>query len=504
MYFLAVFTFGLGGDLAARQSPFPARMFTLPVTTRALAGWPMLFGTAAMASLWLVAAPFVRWSWGLDLPLIWPALLGAVFLAWTQVLTWMAYGLPGLRIIAAVLWLAALDAVVILAVQLKVPEPRLVAILAPQLPLAYLAACFVVARARRGDVPDWRGAFARSFRIAPVLSSRQDAVSVADPRPSVVRVAAAGPGPAGARRHPAAVRAGPALPRPPRAAGARRDHPRGRAAHPALPGRFHGRDRRPVGSRWARFVRRDAHGDAAAARAPRSSPPSCRRRSWSTLVAWLLVLVAVPLALALTGTWPVVADGVGEVVEVFGRPRAIVIALLGFTGLLASTWKQLVQSLCIGLTGRAWVDPDERAGSPVVARDRRAARHMDRQKLDGKGGACGSPGPGSSPFWSVSRCPLLPGCSRGSNEAAADRPEPAGPRRLMVDRRDRALRSARVARLHTAAHPALPSRPRRDPGRPPGTTLRRATGPRMEPASGRFQVACGPGDEARPWRTGRW
>jgi polyhydroxybutyrate depolymerase len=76
---------------------------------------------------------------------------------------------------------------------------------------------------------------------------------------------------------------------------------------------------------------------------------------WSTLAAWLLVLVAVPIALALSGTGPVVADGVIEVVEVLGRPRAIVIALLGLAGLLASTWKQLVQSLCIGLTGRAWV-----------------------------------------------------------------------------------------------------------------------------------------------------
>ena len=76
---------------------------------------------------------------------------------------------------------------------------------------------------------------------------------------------------------------------------------------------------------------------------------------WSTLVAWLIVLVAVPIALALSGTWPVVVDGVVDVVDVLGRPRAIVIALLGFAGLLASTWKQLVQSLCIGLTGRAWV-----------------------------------------------------------------------------------------------------------------------------------------------------
>ena len=52
-YFLAVFSFGLAGDLAARQSMYPARMFTLPVTTAALAGWPMLYGAAAMALLWL-------------------------------------------------------------------------------------------------------------------------------------------------------------------------------------------------------------------------------------------------------------------------------------------------------------------------------------------------------------------------------------------------------------------------------------------------------------------
>src|SRR3982750_4396074 len=36
IYFLAVFTFGLSGDIAARQSMYPARMFTLPVSTTAL------------------------------------------------------------------------------------------------------------------------------------------------------------------------------------------------------------------------------------------------------------------------------------------------------------------------------------------------------------------------------------------------------------------------------------------------------------------------------------
>ena len=50
----------------------------------------------------------------------------------------------------------------------------MVAILAPQLPLAYLAACFAVARARRGDVPDWRGVFARA-RPDRAMSCRRGA-----------------------------------------------------------------------------------------------------------------------------------------------------------------------------------------------------------------------------------------------------------------------------------------------------------------------------------------
>ena len=75
---------------------------------------------------------------------------------------------------------------------------------------------------------------------------------------------------------------------------------------------------------------------------------------WSTLAAWLLVLGAVPLALAVTGTWPVVADRVMAMTNVIGRPRAIAVGLLLLAALVASTWKQLVQSLCIGLAGRAW------------------------------------------------------------------------------------------------------------------------------------------------------
>src|SRR5207244_11274780 len=78
----------------------------------------------------------------------------------------MPYGLPGMRLIVAVLCLAALETVVLLAIHFKAGEPRMVAILAPQLPLAYLVARFAIARARRGEVPDWRGMFARPARNA--------------------------------------------------------------------------------------------------------------------------------------------------------------------------------------------------------------------------------------------------------------------------------------------------------------------------------------------------
>src|SRR5438445_7218715 len=65
VYLLAVFSFGFAGDLGARHSMYPARMFTLPVTNAALVGWPMLYGTVAMAILWLAARLVAVWPSGI-------------------------------------------------------------------------------------------------------------------------------------------------------------------------------------------------------------------------------------------------------------------------------------------------------------------------------------------------------------------------------------------------------------------------------------------------------
>src|SRR6266516_3503996 len=326
---LAAFSFGLAGDLGARASIYPARMFALPVRTAALVGWPMLYGTAAVAILWLVTALAARWPWGIELPLIWPALLAAVFLAWTQALMWMPYGWPGLRAIVAVPWLATLDAVALLAIHYQVREPMMVAFLAPQLPLAYVTACSAVGRARRGEVPDWRGMFAR-LAINAVLTRRPDHF------PSPARAQAWFEW----RRH-------------------------GRSL-PALVGLLLPFE---LALLW---LAKDAPAFVfeilflalitppfIAACTPLTSAEliaaKLKMAMWSTLVAWLLVLVALPLALEWSGTWSVVTERARHMNEAIGTPRAATVVLLILAGFIVATWKQLVQSLHIGLTGREWM-----------------------------------------------------------------------------------------------------------------------------------------------------
>jgi len=354
MYFLAVFSFGFSGDLAGRQSIYPARLFTLPVTSGALAGWPMLYGTAAMAILWLATRFLAVWPSGLDVPLVWPAVLAAVFLVWTQALAWMPYALPGLRVIVTVLLMVLIDVVIFVALDSKASEPVMLAILAPNIPVAYLVARFAVARARRGDVPDRRGIFAWFGRMADLLPRRRE----------VFR------SPAGAQVWFEWRRYGRSLPAmvgillpfellllfifsdtpvlvfetlvavlltPPFmaafvAATVSRSSPDGSDSYELTP-----------------FI---------AAR-PLTSvslvTAKLKTMIWSTLASWLLVLVAVPLALRLSGTSSVVVDGACQLIEIAGTPRAVGFGLLGLSALVLSTWKQLVQSLYIGMSGRGWL-----------------------------------------------------------------------------------------------------------------------------------------------------
>ena len=355
MYLLAVFSFGLRGDLAARQSIYPARLFTLPVTTTALAGWPMLYGTAAMVGLWLVTMLLVQWPWGIGIPLLWPGLLAAVFLAWTQALMWTPYGLPGLRVIITVLWLAALDAVVIAAIHYEASDAMMVAFLAPQAPLAYLAARFAVARARRGEVPDWRDMFARLRHIARLLPRRRHPffsparaqlwlewqqhgrslpvwVAMVVPVELLVLFVPGNDTPAVIFLVLVCALLTPPFMARFAAAAISRSNPSVRDSYGVSP-----------------FLATRPLTTASLIAA------KLKMMMWSTLAAWVVVLAAIAIALSMLGAWPLVIARAGEAVDAIGAGRVIVLGLLVFTGLLTATWKQLVQSLCIGLTGREWL-----------------------------------------------------------------------------------------------------------------------------------------------------
>lgn len=354
-YFLAVFSYGTTGDLSARHSIFPARQLTLPVSTAALAGWPMLYGAIAMIGMWLVLAFFARWPWGLELPLLWPALLAAVLLAWMQVLTWMPYGFRGVRVTAAVLWLATLDAVVIAAVHYEASERLMVTFLLPQLPLAYLGACVAVGRARSGDVPDW-GAFfswfrsstrSRSRRLSPFTSANRAQAWFEWRRHGWSLPAMVGlllPFELGLLFVPVVVTPPflystllAVLLTPPVMAGF--------VAATLRKANPHVRD-------WSGLTPLDATRPFTTAAMVGAKLGAAL---WSTLAAWLLVSVAVPPALMLADAWDIVIERLDTITAHIGLLRAMVIALLVAVGLVASTWKRLVQSLCIGLAGRRWI-----------------------------------------------------------------------------------------------------------------------------------------------------
>jgi hypothetical protein len=306
-----------------------------------------------MAILWLAARLVAVWPSGIEIPLIWPALLAASLLAWTQALMWLPYGVPGIRVIVAVLGLAALDTVVLLAMYFNAREPMMLAILAPHLPLAYLVARVAVGRARRGDVPDWRGMFARP-RINAVLTPRRDHF------PSPARAQAWFEWRRHGRSLPALV--GLLLPFELALLWLATDAPAFVfeilflvLITPPFMAAF---------TAWTVSKPNPNVSDAYGVPPFTATRPlttaqliaaKLQMAMWSTLAAWLLVLVAMPLALEWSGTWSVVTERARRMSDAIGTPRAATVVLLILAGFIVATWKQLVQSLHVGLTGREWI-----------------------------------------------------------------------------------------------------------------------------------------------------
>ena len=238
----------------------------------------------------------------------------------------MPYGLPGLRVIVAVLWLTTIDAVVFLAIEFEVREPVMVAILAP------------ADSTRVPRRPVRRGA--RSPRRRPrlaghVRSARTDRRCPARAgegifvRPPALRRGSSGGSTAGRCRPGGtspAVRAGlcssPSATRrrssssmlfivlftPPflaafAAATVSRSNPDASDSYGVTP-----------------FIATRPLSDAALVAA------KLRATIWSTLAAWPLLLVALTLTLTLSDIWPMLIERARRLGEVVGTPRVVVVA----------------------------------------------------------------------------------------------------------------------------------------------------------------------------------
>jgi hypothetical protein len=162
---LAAFGHGTDADLAAAESGFPRRSFTLPVRTTTLVAWPMALGGLVAASAWLAVAGLLYRRCGVDVPLLWPALFSAGFLACLQAALWWPFPLPILRIVVAALLLGGLASAAVVCIYFQVPTQILATASAALIPIGYGVAVAGVQRARCGGATVWR------WRSAPARPS---------------------------------------------------------------------------------------------------------------------------------------------------------------------------------------------------------------------------------------------------------------------------------------------------------------------------------------------
>jgi hypothetical protein len=355
LYVVAAFSHGFESDVEGPDSCLPARLFALPVRTTVLVAWPMACGTLAVVLLWLSVARFVLRPCGVEVPLLWPALLLAAFTAWAQALLWMPFGLP---------WLRLAVSTVLLSVFALAPELTLgwlglspaacAAVFAGLVPLAYGAAVLGVARARRGDGLGWAWLPELRRRAEQLLPYRRRPFATA----------------AGAqlwcewRRHGTGLPLVVACLLPLFVLGMARGQANAIFTLVLLimtlmtPVLIAGLAGTLVGKHNS--LVRDYYGvPAFTATRPLTSgsliAAKLKAAALATLVTWLLVASVVTLTLVLT-------DRLGHMEMWWQRWHAVWPAeriwatlLLGAASLLVLTWKRLVQGLCLNLTGKEWL-----------------------------------------------------------------------------------------------------------------------------------------------------
>lgn len=138
------------GDLSTTESGFPRHMMVLPLSNRAMALTPLLYGVGCVAALWMIVGRFVLAPAGWPVPLLWPAAMLAALTVWLQATSWMPFWFPFARVAACVAGLFAICAFACIARTFHFSQSIFVGGLLAAMLLAMPVAVRGVARARRG------------------------------------------------------------------------------------------------------------------------------------------------------------------------------------------------------------------------------------------------------------------------------------------------------------------------------------------------------------------
>jgi hypothetical protein len=157
-YLVSVFVYS-DSTLGGKTTGFPPRLFTLPVRTCWLVGWPMLYGTVTAALVWLGLLWLILVPGGYAQSVAWwLALVPAAYLACTQAVCWTLARAPLLRLVVVILVLPSIGLGILLFLathNLHLTIFQLTLGLCVLIGTAYAVAVAGVARDRRGDRWGW-------------------------------------------------------------------------------------------------------------------------------------------------------------------------------------------------------------------------------------------------------------------------------------------------------------------------------------------------------------
>jgi hypothetical protein len=357
-YVVGVFAYGFDGKLETAESGFPARLFLLPVRTPVLVGWPMLQGMAVAVLLWLAWDRLVLRPSGIETAPWWAAMLAAI-VAVSQSIAWLPFGLPWVRILVALTALTALvraPAILALAgdrfTDADAQNRILAGFAAALVPVAFLVAWVGVARARRGDNPDWLGFVRSEPRTGRPVRERRPFRSAMRAQVwyewrvrgflfvatvAFILIALATLSALVERDDTAKTNFAVMFLLTPVVLAPYWSSHAGTAGVTARSARLSAfAATRPVSSRVFVAAKFRAAGLAA-------------------LAAWLVVLLVLPAWLLYTGGYRELGPLWDAAVQKNGIARVAVLCVLLAVGPVLATWRMLVVGMWAGLTGRAWV-----------------------------------------------------------------------------------------------------------------------------------------------------